>query len=441
MPLGICYTEKPNKIRALSHFLSSFKENLSLFKGRINPFEALVRNSFETKKMRRVNMFACLKSKLAFALILAFSVMIGNGGGTARAAEGDVSLFTPYTDIVVSPGESVNYSIEVINNTNVVQNAAMNVSGLGEGWTSELTSGGWKIGQISVKPKESQSLSLKITVPIKVNKGSYNVNVLAEGKASLPLTLRVAEEGSYRTELTSEQPNMEGNSDSTFTYSMTLKNSTPDQQTYALTTTAERGWDVQFKDGGKSVSSVLVEPGASKSVNVDVRPPQNIQEGTYKIPVKAASGNATAALDLEAAVRGSYKLELTTPTGLLSTDITAGRSKTVELQVSNKGSAPLTDLSLSANAPVDWEATFEPKEIRKLDAGQSTTVKATIKAANKAIAGDYVTSFTVSSPEASANATFRIAVETSMLWGWIGVLIIAAVLYFVYYLFQKYGRR
>jgi uncharacterized membrane protein len=392
-------------------------------------------------KKRRVNMFACLRSKLAFALILMVSVIIGKGGVPVHAAEGDVTLFTPYTDIVVSPGESVNYAIEVMNNTNVVQNASIKVNGLSEGWSSELTSGGWKIEQLSVKPKDTQSVSLKLAVPIKVNKGTYNVTVLAEGKAELPLRLRVAEEGSYQTELTSDQPNMEGNSDSTFSYTMNLKNSTPDQQTYALTTTAERGWDVQFKEAGKNVSSVLVEPGASKSVSVDVKPPQNVTAGSYKIPIKATSGNATASLDLEASVRGSYKLELTTPTGLLSTDITAGRSKAIELQISNKGSAPLTDLTLSSNAPIDWEVNFDQKEIRKLDAGQSTTVKATIKAANKAIAGDYVASFTVSSPEASSDATFRIAVETSMLWGWIGVLIIAAVLYFVYYLFQKYGRR
>jgi len=36
---------------------------------------------------------------------------------------------------------------------------------------------------------------------------------------------------------------------------------------------------------------------------------------------------------------------------------------------------------------------------------------------------------------------FRITVETSMLWGLIGVLIILVVIGGIYYLIRKYGRR
>jgi uncharacterized membrane protein len=381
-----------------------------------------------------------LATKLAFALTLVFSAIILSGSPAALAA-GNVTLFSPYTDIVVSPGEHVNYSIEVINDSNDVQNVRLRVEGLAEGWTSKLTSGGRNIQQLSVKPKDSQSANLELSVPIKIDKGNYRVTVTSDGNVSLPLNLTIAEQGTYKTELVSDQPNMEGSSDSTFTYSMELRNSTPDQQTYSLTTTAERGWDVLFKEFGKNVSSVLVDPGQSKSISVDVRPPENITEGTYTIPIKATSGNASADLTLEASIKGSYKVELTTPTGLLSADVTAGGSKNIELQINNKGTATLTDLSLRASAPLNWEVEFEPNEIRKLDAGQSMTVKAKIKAASKAIAGDYVATMTVSSPEASSNATFRVAVKTSMLWGWIGVLVIAGVLYFVYYLFRKYGRR
>jgi uncharacterized membrane protein len=387
-----------------------------------------------------VTQLSSLATKLAFALILVFSATILPVSSTAYAA-GEVVLFTPYTDIVVSPGEHVNYSIEVINDSNNVQDVKLRIEGLAEGWTSKLTSGGRNIQQLSVKPKESQSANLELSVPIKIDKGNYRVTVTSDGKASLSLNLTVAEQGTYKTEMFSDQPNMEGSSDSTFTYSVNLRNSTPDQQTYALTTTAERGWDVLFKELGKNVSSVLVDPGQSKTISVDIRPPENVTEGSYKIPIKATSGNASADLTLEASIKGSYKVELTTPSGLLSADVTAGGSKNIELQISNKGTSTLTDLSLRASAPINWEVEFEPNEIRKLDAGQSMTVKTKVKAASKAIAGDYVTTMMVSSPEASSNATFRIAVKTSMLWGWIGVLVIAAVLYFVYYLFQKYGRR
>jgi uncharacterized membrane protein len=134
-------------------------------------------------------------------------------------------------------------------------------------------------------------------------------------------------------------------------------------------------------------------------------------------------------------------VELTTPTGVLSTSVTAGDSKTLDLTVKNTGSARLIDLEMNSSPPPNWEVTFEPSKITSLEPGQSTTVKATIKADKKAIAGDYVTGISVKSPEASSEAQFRVTVKTSVLWGWLGVLIIAAVIGFVYYLFRTYGRR
>jgi uncharacterized membrane protein len=44
-------------------------------------------------------------------------------------------------------------------------------------------------------------------------------------------------------------------------------------------------------------------------------------------------------------------------------------------------------------------------------------------------------------PEVSSKISFRISVETPLLWGWVGVLIILAALGSVWYLFRKYGRR
>jgi uncharacterized membrane protein len=68
-------------------------------------------------------------------------------------------------------------------------------------------------------------------------------------------------------------------------------------------------------------------------------------------------------------------------------------------------------------------------------------VTATIKADKNAIAGDYVVSMTAKTAEKSSDATLRMTVKTSVLWGWIGILIIIAVIGGVYYLFRKYGRR
>lgn len=351
-----------------------------------------------------------------------------------------VILYTPYTKISVSPGASIDYSIDLINNTDQLTNANLSVSGLSASWKHEMKSGGWSLSQLSVLPKEKKTFNLKVEVPLKVNKGNYHFVVYA-GNAKLPLDVVVAQKGTYQTEFTTDQPNMQGNSKSTFTFSATLKNQTADQQLYALMANAPRGWNVVFKPNYKQATSAQVEANATENISIDINPAANVQAGTYKIPVRATTSSTSADIELEVVVTGFYDIELTTPRGLLSAEITAGDMKRIDLLVRNNGSAELKDVQLTASKPVDWEVTFEPSKIEKLTAGGTTNVTATIKASGKALPGDYVTKMTAKTPEVNTTAEFRISVHTPMVYGWLGILIIMLVLGGVYYLFRKYGRR
>ena len=78
-------------------------------------------------------------------------------------------------------------------------------------------------------------------------------------------------------------------------------------------------------------------------------------------------------------------MELTTPRGLLSADVTAGDTKRIELEIKNTGSSLLKDIQLSANKPVDWDVTFEPSKIEMLKAGETATAVAILKASKKAL--------------------------------------------------------
>lgn len=363
-----------------------------------------------------------------------------NAAHAGDSVSNSVVLYTPYTKISVSPGASVDYSIDLINNTDELTNANLSVSGLSSSWKYELKSGGWTLSELSVLPKEKKSFNLKVTVPLKVNKGSYHF-VVSAGEVRLPLNIVVAQQGTYQTEFTTEQPNMQGNFKSTFTFNTTLKNQTADQQLYALMSNAPRGWNVVFKPNYKQATSAQVEANGSQNVTIDINPPANVEAGTYKIPVKAVAGTTSAELELEVVVTGSYQMKLTTPRGLLSANVTAGDVKCIELEVKNTGSSLLKDIQLSANKPLNWEVTFEPSKIEMLKAGENATVTATLKASKKALPGDYVTTMMAKTPEVNADAQFRIAVKTPMVWGWVGVFIILVAVGAVYYLFRKYGRR
>jgi uncharacterized membrane protein len=375
--------------------------------------------------------------RLFLTLSLGIVCLIGYAGELAER----VTLYTPYTKISVPPGESIDYAIDVINNTKELKNVEISVSGVPNGWNYNLKSGGWTIGQLSILPGERKSLSLKVEVPLKVNKGNYRFKVLAGEAEALPLIIHISEQGTFKTEFTTGQPNMQGNVNSTFTFNANLRNQTADKQLYALMADAPRGWNVIFKSNYQQVTSVNSEPNSTQQVTIEIKAPEKTVAGKYKIPVRAATNSSAADLELEVVVTGSYSMELTTPTGLLSTDLTAGEAKQLELVVNNTGSSELSDIKPEYSAPVNWSVTFDPKKIDKLSAGATTRIYATIKADKKAIPGDYVTNIETKTPEVSSKVSFRISVETPLLWGWIGVLIIIAALGSVYHLFRKYGRR
>ncbi len=357
-------------------------------------------------------------------------------------SNGKVSLYTPYTKISVPPGESLTYTVDVINNTTEVANVDLAVTGIPSSWSYAIKSGGYTVSQISVLPGEKKNFTLTVDVPMKVNKGTYRFNVTSGGYGILPLIVIVSEQGTFTTEFNAKHTNLQGSSTSAFTFNADLRNRTAEKQLYALRASAPRGWTVTFKSSEyKQVTSVNVEPNQTESITIDIKAPDRTETGTYKVPVSAVTSTTSAEIELEVVITGSYGIELTTPSGLLSTTITAGDQKRIELLVKNTGSSELSEISLTASAPVNWDVIFDPAKIDKLRAGANEQVFATIKADKKAIAGDYVTNIDIKTPEVSSKLSFRISVKTPMLYGWIGVLIIVLALGSVYYLFRKYGRR
>lgn len=359
---------------------------------------------------------------------------------TVMAAD-SLALFTPYRRISVPPGESITYTIDVINDGKEIRNTWISVTGIPGSWNYTLKAGNYSVNQIAIMPEQKQVLTLKVDVPLKVNKGSYGFTVTAGGGNTMPLVVVVTEQGTFETEFTTKQSNMQGHAKSTFTFTTELKNRTGEKQLYSFRSNAPRGWNVIFKPNYNQATSVEIEPNSTVNTTIEIKPPVNIQAGTYQIPVVAGTNATSSTLNLEVVITGSYEMELTTPTGLLSTDITAGDEKRVELVVQNKGSSGLSDVEMTFSAPVNWDVVFDPEKIERIEAGSNAQVFATIKADKKAIAGDYVTNIEAKTPEVSSKAAFRISVKTPMLLGWIGVFIILAALGSVYYLFRKYGRR
>ena len=98
-------------------------------------------------------------------------------------------------------------------------------------------------------------------------------------------------------------------------------------------------------------------------------------------------------------------------------------------------------MTLAATAPTGWTVTFEPETVDVPASAEGVQVTAHLTPSADAIAGDYVTTFRASSDLANDSAEMRITIETSLLWGAVGVGLIALVLAGLWWTFRKYGRR
>lgn len=353
----------------------------------------------------------------------------------------DVQLYTPYTHIAVPPGESLNYSVDIINRDSIIKTCDLYLADFPRNWDYKFTANNWDVSQIAVLPGQTKTIMLQVNVPFAVNKGNYTFNIAAKGLATLPLTVNVTQKGSLKSEFTVDQASMQGTASSNFTYRAHLKNQTGEKQLFALSTQVGPGWEVVFKPNYQQATSVEIEPNQSKDISIEIKPPHAVNAGKYSIPVEATTGKTHAHLDLEVEITGRFALELTTPTGLLSSSITAGGEKQIDLLVKNTGSSPLENIRVSASKPQKWEVKFKPDTIPFLRADENAVVVATVKAYEKSIPGDYVVSLTAQTSEAVSNMSMRLSVKTSLLWGWMGILIIVVTLGGVVFLFKKYGRR
>jgi uncharacterized membrane protein len=136
-------------------------------------------------------------------------------------------------------------------------------------------------------------------------------------------------------------------------------------------------------------------------------------------------------------------MTLTTPDDRLSASGSAGAATAVAFDVTNTGTAPLTLVTVAATPPTGWEVTFDPENVPTIAPNETATVTATITPSGEAVAGDYVVSFTASANEeaASASAAVRFTVETSPLWAFVGLALIALIIGGLLYVFRTYGRR
>lgn len=398
-----------------------------------------------------MNLFIPLRfiTRLFFVALLALGLQ-PNDAYTQSTDE--IILYTPYTSRSVTPGETITYGIEVYNNTARVQNVALSVADLPRSWNPVFSSNSNIIQKIAIKPQNLSSgnnareVVLTLDVPLNIRKGLYDLVVQARTNDgyiySLPLDIRVTQQGTLETEFTVQQTNMEGYSDSQLIYQAELYNKTAQEQSYSLTADAPPGWDVRFMYGSGYATSVTLESNQStENFSIRVTPSETARADTFNIGVQARSKNSNATQQLEAVIKGKYEMDFTTNNDRLNTEVTVGGSQDVILLLENTGSVPIRNIGLSARTPVGWNVQFDNKQLSLIEPSNSARVTATINTSKNAIAGDYKMEIKADSENLASIMDLRVTVKRSITWGFVGAIIILSVILGIGYLFRKFGRR
>ncbi|MCC6190884.1 MAG: hypothetical protein IT318_17820 [Anaerolineales bacterium] len=390
------------------------------------------------KSTRSVSLIALLA-----VLALAWPARAWADSGTTSGSA-QLALITTYPSRVVGIGEAVTFNLK-LEPADTLQTVRLEVNDLPEGWTATFRGDGQIVRAVEVEPGTPATVELRLEQPAGVQSGDYHLTVLAKGagaRAELSIDLTVKDKLPPRLSLSAQLPTLKGTPDTTFRYSVTLKNDGDEDLDVSLVADASASFLVTFKANSQEVTSLPVAANKSQVLSVEAKALGAVASGTYPLAIHAQGGEVQADLSLQAEVAGQPELTVTAPDGRLSAQATVGQDSPLKLILQNTGSAPAYSLSLNSSEPSGWTVTFDTPQIDQIGPGQQVAVTAHVKPPEKAVAGDYVLTFRAQPAGGAAqSAEFRITVVTSTWWGLVGIALIAVAVGVVGLAVVRFGRR
>jgi len=368
----------------------------------------------------------------------------------ARAAEAPhvkgLWLTTNYPSLAAQAGQGTTLQLRLQNYDLPPQRIALSVADVPSGWKAALLGNGLPVTAAMPATNDSVPLTLRVDVPANAHAGTDEIVLHAKGvggSATLPIDITIGQNLPPQLTIKTDLPSLRGTPTTSFKYTFHVENDSDKDATVKLVADAPPGFQTSFTEsyGTQQLSAIPIAAGKRKDLQVQVQPPDNVKAGNYPVEVHASADGAAASTQLEMQITGQPKLALSGQGGRLSATAEAGKATPISLVVRNDGSAPAQDIHLSGSPPSDWKVDFKPARIAELAPAQKVTVQALLTPSDQALAGDYMTTFDADGKSASTSADFRITVETSTLWGAIGIAVIAAALLIAVGAVARYGRR
>ncbi len=385
---------------------------------------------------------------LAVSAALLLSVLMAvTPHSVATAAIPDVSIYADYPTITVQPGKQVKFPVRFTNNGNVDREIALTIDGPAE-WKPQLKDRGFVIRRVYLAATKTVTVDFQADPPPSATAGDYQftiqgVEVNGAGQTALNLVIGIDTQASAGIRLNTQYPVLRGGADKPFEFKVDLVNQSDEDRDFQLAARAPEGWEVVFQPAyeKRQISGLRVKAGETKGLDIQVTPTRNTRAGEYPVLIAVSSPPDQAQTELKVQVTGNYKANVTTPSGALNAQATAGEESRVTLLVQNTGSGDLTNVALSATKPDGWEVNFDPATIDRIPAGGSREVTMAVRPSGRAIPGDYMVRVTASNPQVSEQASVRVTVSSPTGWGIVGLGIIALSLGGLYGVFRRFSRR
>lgn len=355
-------------------------------------------------------------------------------------------LMTDYPAVTVRPGTTATVPLRLQNFNLPPERYQLSVTGVPTGWTATLLGGGQPVAAAMPAPDQNVSLQLRLDVPADAGMTAQTITVKAEGQgtqASLPINIALAKELPAKLSVQSKLPSLRGSSKSSFEYQLTIKNDSGRNLVTSFSAEAPQNFETSFTEayGSQELSSIPIEAGQSKDIKLKVRVPSAVESGHFPVKVTVKAEDATATTDLALDVVGQPQLSVSGRDGLLSAHAVAAKQTSVPIVVTNTGSAPAENITLSSSAPNGWKVSFDPATIDRIVPGKDAEVQALITPSDKSLAGDYQATIRAASRGESASSNFRVTVSTSTMWGMAGAGIIGIALLMMVGAVARFGRR
>ena len=230
---------------------------------------------------------------------------------------------------------------------------------------------------------------------------------------------------------------------------------------------APKRFDLSIKAPAKWVATVLREYESIEAPAIELTPDKAIPDivrvrlspqtseypapGDYTVTLTVSSGDIIQSIDLTATVTALYRFAFYTEEDRLDTKITAGQSNEVSLVVFNTGTGTIEKIGFTSEKPSGWNITFTPNEVLSLESGKTARVIMSVEPPEKTIAGDYMIKIqavpagylasSLLNISAGHDINLRVTVLAPTIWGWIGIVIVIAVIAGVVIIFRRLGRR